>query len=100
MVPDHRFSTPLMLIGTHHGRGRRLDLVTAFLGAVNGAVTDAFCGYQMKFLNIVQNLALFQAFILRVVPSITGFAWRRNHRILLSGPGPYHLLKLIKRGTR
>lgn len=59
-------------------------MVAAFLGAVNGAVIDAFCGYQMKFLNVMQNFAVFQALILRVVPSFAGLAWRRYHLVLLS----------------
>jgi hypothetical protein len=59
-------------------------MVAAFLGAVNGTVTDVFGGYQMEFLYVMQNLAIFQAFILRVVPSFAGFAWRRYHLVLLS----------------
>jgi hypothetical protein len=59
-------------------------VVAAFLGTVNGAVIDAFGGYQMKFLNVMQNFTVFQALILRVVPSFAGFAWRRYHLVLLS----------------
>jgi hypothetical protein len=33
----------------------------------------------MKFLNIMQNLAIFQAFILGVISSIAYLAWRRDH---------------------
>jgi hypothetical protein len=75
-------------------------VVAAFLGAVNGAVTDAFCGYQMELLNVVQNFTVFQAFILRVVPSFAGFAWRRYHLVLLSWLAPYHHWVLKQPGTR
>ena len=64
-------------------------MVAALLGAVNGAVTDVFCGYQMKFLNVVQNFTVFQAFILRVVHPFAGLAWRRYHLVLLSWHAPY-----------
>ena len=48
-------------------------MVAALFGAVDGTVTDAFCGHQMKFLNVVQDLAVFQAFIFRVVPTFAMF---------------------------
>jgi hypothetical protein len=59
-------------------------VVAAFLRAINGTVTDVFSGHQMKFLNVMQNFAVFQTFILRVVPSFAGLAWRRDHLALLS----------------
>lgn len=90
----------VMLIWTHHGCRGRLDLVAAFLCAVDGTVTDVFRGYQMKFLNVMQNFALFQTFILRVVSSFAGFAWRRYHRVLLSWHEPCHLRMLKEPGTR
>ena len=47
------------LICVHHGCRWRLDLIAALFGAVNGAVTDAFCSNQMELLNITQNAAIF-----------------------------------------
>ncbi|WP_155315654.1 hypothetical protein [Desulfosarcina alkanivorans] len=88
------------LIRAHGGRRGRFDLITAFLGAIDGTVTDIFCGHQMKFLNVVQDFAVFQTFILRVVPSFTGFAWRRYHLILLSWQSSCHFLNLKEDGTR
>jgi hypothetical protein len=54
-------------------------MVAAFFGAVDRAVADVCCRHQMKFLNIVQDFTILQTFILWVVPSFTGFAWRRYH---------------------
>lgn len=90
----------VMLIRTHHGCRWRFDLVTAFLSTVDGTVTDVFCGYQVKFLNIVQNFAIFQAFIFRVVPSFAGLTWRRYHLVLLSCPERYHPRRILEPGTR
>jgi len=78
------------LIMAHHGRRRWLNLVAAFLCAINGAVTDIFCGCQVKFLNFMQDFAILQTFILRVVPSFTGFAWRRYHVVILSWHQSHH----------
>ena len=66
-------------------------MIAAFLGAINGTVTDIFGGYQMKLLNIVQEFTVFQTFILRVVPSFAGFTWRRYHLDLLSWQAPFYL---------
>jgi len=91
----NEFSTAA-LKWTHHGCRRGFDLVTAFLGAIDGAVTDVFRGYQVELLHVVKNLAISQAFVFRIVPSFTGFARRRYHGVLLSWRLHRHLYRISR----
>jgi hypothetical protein len=68
-----------LLKRAHCRRRWRLDMIAAFFGTIDGTVTDVFCGHQMKFLNVMQDFAIFQAFIFRVVPSFAMFTRRGYH---------------------
>jgi hypothetical protein len=60
------------------GKGRG-NLKTALLGKIHGCVYIALFTGQLHALNILDQLAVFQALIFREIFFLTVFAWRRNH---------------------